>query len=100
MIYLGIDLHKRYSYVVAIDETGKVVSQKKMLHSKDEWHNYIKSLKEPVNAVIEATINWYFLVDWLESMVEKVILANPYKTKVIAAAKIKTDKPEERPSKR
>ena len=62
MVYLGIDLHKRYSYAVAVDETGKVISQKKMLHSKDDWYHYIKYLIEPVNAVIEATINWYFLM--------------------------------------
>lgn len=92
MVYVGIDLHKRYSYVVAIDEEGSIISKRKILHVKDEWINYIKSFSTGVYAVVEATINWYFLTEWLEPLVEKLVLANPFKVRVIAEAKIKTDK--------
>lgn len=53
---------------------------------------YIRSFSEPVEAVVKSTLNWYFLVDWLQPVVERIVLANPLKVKAIAEAKIMTDK--------
>ena len=91
MVHIGIDLHKRYSYVVAISDKGTVINQKTMPHSRQNWSSYIKAFYEPAQAVVESTVNWYFLADWLNPLVHKLVLANSFKTKAIAGAKIKTD---------
>ena len=41
---------------------------------------------------LEATRNWYWMYDFLEDMVQDIKLAHPPKTKLIAEARIKTDK--------
>lgn len=43
-------------------------------------------------AALEATRNWGLIYDWLEEMLDEVVLAHPLKTRAIAEAKIKTDK--------
>ena len=42
--------------------------------------------------MIEATRNWTVMFDWLDELVDEVVLAHPLKVKAIAEAKIKTDK--------
>src|SRR5205807_7293515 len=44
------------------------------------------------HAVMEATRNWTVMFDWLDEIVDEVVLAHPLKVKAIAEAKIKTDK--------
>ena len=41
---------------------------------------------------MEATRNWTVIFDWLDELVDEVVLAHPLKVKAIAEAKIKTDK--------
>jgi transposase len=41
---------------------------------------------------MEATRNWTVMFDWLDELVDEVVLAHPLKVKAIAEAKIKTDK--------
>jgi transposase len=54
--------------------------------------NYFKSFKpEETKVVLEATGNWYWLADLLEEANLTHILAHPYKTRIIAESKIKTD---------
>jgi len=45
-----------------------------------------------MEVAIEATPSWYWLYDHLEDEGFKVKLSHPLKTKVIAYAKVKTDK--------
>ena len=44
--------------------------------------------------VFEASMNWHWLFELLETEVsgERIFLANPFKTRIIAEAQIKTDK--------
>ena len=44
--------------------------------------------------VLEAGMNWYWLFEILEKEMpaEVIILANPFKTRIIAEVQIKTDK--------
>jgi hypothetical protein len=51
-------------------------------------------LDGPSKAVVEACWNWGLIHDELEELeqVEEVVLAHPYKTRLIADAQIKTDR--------
>lgn len=92
MVYLGIDLHRRFCYVVAVDVSGSIVQEQRILHSQADWDRFLSSLKEPVMAVVESTFNWHFLANWLQAKVVKLVLANPFKVKAIAEAQIKNDR--------
>jgi transposase len=95
MLYMGIDLHKRYLFSTIIDEGGKEVERARVENKKSSILSYIKQIKEideDISAVVEATSNSSKLYDELENVVDDICLANPLKTKAIASARIKTDK--------
>jgi transposase len=92
---MGIDQHKRYSKVNVVDQIGDLIEEKKLYHQdKQGMLNYFKSFpSDETKITLEATGNWYWLVDLLEEAGHKknTILAHPYKTRIIAESKIKTD---------
>ena len=91
MNYVGVDYHKRYSVAAVVEDHGVVLATKRLDNRAEAFHAFLKPFS-PAKAVIEATRNWGVGVDLLEEEVEKVVLAHPAKVKVIAEAKIKTDK--------
>jgi transposase len=95
MLYMGIDLHKRFMFATVIDENGKEVERARVENKKSSILTYIeqiKSIDEDISAVVEATSNCSKLYDELENLVDSICIANPLKTKAIASARIKTDK--------
>jgi transposase len=94
MLYMDIDLHKRFMFTV-IDEAGKGVERARVENKKSSILAYIELLKqidEDISAVVEATSNFSKLYDELENVVDDICLANALKTKAIASARIKTDR--------
>lgn len=94
MNYIGIDYHKKYSHVTAINEEGKVISSKRLDNKIEVFEDFFRDLDSPSQAVIEASRTWGVMFDLLEGIagVESVTLAHPQKVRAIAEAKIKTDK--------
>jgi transposase len=88
--YLGVDLHRRRSYVVLMDNQGKLIDQRRL--PNDAMPDYVAQLPKSTFAVLEATGNWSYMYDVLEEGADKVVLAHPKRVKAIAAARIKTDK--------
>jgi transposase len=88
--YLGIDLHRKRTYMVLMDAQGQVSQQRRF--DNDKLEAYIRDLPKDTLAVIEATGNWGWLYDALKAQGIEVILAHPKKVRAIAAARIKTDK--------
>jgi transposase len=91
MHYIGVDYHKRYSYVVVKDEQGKREQKGMVNNTKEEFENFLKPYL-PGKAALEATRNWGLIYDWLEEILDDVALAHPLKVRAIAEARIKTDK--------
>jgi transposase len=89
--YIGVDYHKKYSYVVVKDKEGKVERRGKVDNSKEEFRELLKPYQAG-KAVLEATRNWGLIYDWLEEILDDVALAHPLKVRAIAEARIKTDK--------
>ena len=54
--------------------------------------DYATQLPQHTLAVVEATGNWSYMYDVLKPYVDTVVLAHPKQVRVIAAAKVKTDK--------
>jgi len=88
-VCIGIDVHKRYSYVAVVDESGKVKEEARIENSRESLERFA-SKYEGAKAVIEATGNYRFIYDILENYMD-VKLAHPYKTRAIAEARIKND---------
>lgn len=88
--YLGVDLHHRRSYVVLMDQDGKVKEQRRL--PNDAMPDYVAGLPKQTMAVLEATGNWSYMYDVLAAHVDKVVMAHPKRVRAIAAARIKTDR--------
>lgn len=92
MHYVGVDYHKRSSYVRVVDERGKVVKEGQIANTRDAVAALLEGRAEGASAVLEAGRNWAVMYDWLEELVDAVTLAHPAKVRVIAEAKVKTDR--------
>jgi len=91
MNYIGVDYHKKYSYMVVKDENGNVAGRGTVNNTKEEVQQFLEPYR-PGMAVVEATRNWGLIYDWLDEVLDDVALAHPLKVKTIAEARIKTDK--------
>jgi transposase len=91
--YLGIDLHKRYSQVCAVNGSGEVVENIKLDNKDEILFPFFSQYQHKSQAVVEAIGFNGWLIDILEKRFKiPTVIANPVKVKAIASAKIKTDK--------
>ena len=96
MKYVGIDVHKKMCQAAVLDEDGELLDQIRFLNKKEEIKDFAMKLltfRDDVKAVVESTGNlWIQIHDILENFGIDVALSSPTKTRLIAEAKIKTDK--------
>ena len=95
MNYVGIDIHKKYSVLCAQDGRGTKLKEARIeANCGQSYRRFFSELEGPSRAVLEACWNWGLTHDLLEEIeeVEEVVLAHPYKTRLIADAQIKTDR--------
>ena len=92
MEYVGVDHHKKFSYLTIEDERGRVLRQGRVNNDQQSLKRFLGEKDIQRKAVLEAGRNWTVMHDWLEEEVDEVQLAHPKKVKAIAEAKIKTDK--------
>jgi transposase len=87
-----MDLHKKTTYVTLMNEKGKVLQQQRIPSTRAAVGELIDAFPKSLHVALEATRNWYWMYDFLENRVQDIKLAHPPKTKLIAEARIKTDK--------
>lgn len=97
MNHLGIDVGKRKCRAALKDDRGRILDEFFFGNSYQGILELIKRIPDhgtkKCNAVLESTGNmWMRIHDTLEDNGIDTILANTYKTKIIAQAKIKSDK--------
>src|SRR6266481_7157393 len=95
MQYVGIDYHKRYSVLCATDERGQELKRRQINgNSASGFAQFFAELGQESKVVMEACWNWGWLYDLLVQIdgIDEVVLAHPYKTRLIAEAQIKTDR--------
>lgn len=90
--YSGIDLHSTNSVVVVSDEADRVLYRRRLPNNLEG----ILAALEPHRAelagvVVEATYNWYWLVDGLQAAGYRVHLANPGANKQYSGLKHRDD---------
>ena len=94
MNYVGIDIRKRYCVLVAIDERGQDLARGRIDgNSACGFAQFFAAVAGPSKAVLEVCLELgriHHLLKEIDS-IEKVVLAHPLKTRLIADAQIKTD---------
>jgi transposase len=91
-LFVGMDLHKNTSTFCVKDYQGNILKQEKVLTDKNQIRQFLNSLGQPASVVLEPVSQWYTFADMIENLGNEVHLAHPLKVKVIASARIKTDK--------
>jgi transposase len=90
---IGIDQHKYFSQIKVMDTYGKHIDQCRLEHSdREAMKAYFSQFPQGTSAAIEATGFTYWLTDLLMETGIDVHMAHPFKVKLIAEAKVKTDK--------
>lgn len=92
MNYLGVDCHKRKSFLTAMDQEGNILGRWNVFNEGRELDQIFLKVGNDFSAVLEASGTWPVMYDLLEERVSKVTLAHPLKVRAIADAKIKNDK--------
>jgi transposase len=92
MYYVGIDLHKRTVWMCVLDSEGRSVHSIRLHAGPDSLKAFFKKVPRPFKVAVEATYNWYYVVDIAEQYAEKVYLANSYELKAFAKRHKKNDK--------
>jgi len=92
-VYIGIDLHSNNSVVVAIDETGRKVYEKRLRNDLQLIKAELSQFrKQCAGVVMEWTFNWYWLVDGLMEEGYESHLANPAAIQQYKGLKFSDDK--------
>ncbi|WP_435011796.1 IS110 family transposase (plasmid) [Tundrisphaera lichenicola] len=91
--YVGLDLHKQFIEVCALDDKGKVAYRGRTGCLRQELEAFARAqLTKTDHIALEATTNTWAVVNVLRPFVARVVVGNPLKTRAIAEAKVKTDK--------
>lgn len=92
MNFVGVDLHKKLIMICVMDEHRSVKARKTFACGEPRKIAESFAALRPFRVVIEATSSYPWLVEILEPLAEKVVLANPSKLRVIAESTKKTDR--------
>jgi transposase len=92
MVYLGVDLHRKVSHVVALDDTGREILSRRFEHSPEAFRRVFGELEpEPISVAFEATYGWGWFADLLADAGIEAHMAHPLATKAIGAGRVKND---------
>jgi len=95
MMYVGVDVHKNFCQSAMMDDAGHIVKEDRFPNTDEGIQSFISRLVgfDDVRVVLESTGSlWMKLYDAIEEHGLEAVLSNPYKTRLIAEARIKTDK--------
>ncbi len=88
--FVGIDLHRNRSHVVALNERGEQVLSRRINNCARSVLECLEGLDEP-RVAVEATYGWEWLVELFEDHQIDHALSHPSATRAIASARVKTD---------
>jgi len=90
--YIAFDSHKQYSWVEREEvETGRV-RQCRLSHARGSISEFLKTCAPGTPVAIEATANWYWIIDEIEQAQCVPRLVHPRKAKLMMGQINKTDK--------
>jgi transposase len=92
MMFVGIDLHRNRSQLVAMDETGEIKLKRAIRSRPPEFLETLASLgAQPLEVAFEATFGWGWLADLFDTEGITAHMSHPLATKAITSARVKND---------
>src|SRR5579875_3187343 len=88
---IGLDIHREFAQAVAL-EGDKFTQLGRVQLDRESLVAFGRRLRPDDEVVLEATGNTFAVVRILRPIVGKVVVANPLQVRLIAYAKIKTDR--------
>jgi transposase len=88
---VGIDLHRRRSVIVRMDQAGKRLGTKRIDNDPMALAAEMTNAGEHPQVVLEATYGWYWAADVLQDVGAQVHLAHPLGVKGFAYRRVKND---------
>lgn len=93
MRFVGLDVHKRIVQACVLDHRGSPMQTRRFSLSASSLQEFATAyLGADCCVALEATTNTWAVVDVLAPHCQRVAVSNPMRTKLIAGAKIKTDR--------
>jgi transposase len=93
MRFIGLDVHKRIVQACVLDANGVQLNMLRFNLTAETLAGFAQHhLDEDCALALEASTNTWAVVDVLSPFCQRIVVSNPMRTKVIASAKVKTDK--------
>ena len=92
MIHVGVDLHRRFCYCTAVKASGEVIVQRSVPNEAHSLRQFLRSLPEKPQVVVEACGFWPAFKRAIESAAARVVMVHPQRVKAIASARLKNDR--------
>jgi len=89
--YIAFDSHKRYSWVDRESHSGQHHGHR-LEHAPGAVRNYLSGCEPGTAVAVEATGNWYWIIDEIEQAGLQPKLVHPRKAKLMMGQTNKTDK--------
>lgn len=90
--YITLDAHKYYSLAAREDIATRKISHTRINHEPGCIRRFLADVEPGTTVAVEATGNWYWIVDEIELAGCKPALVHPRKAKVMLGCINKTDK--------
>lgn len=90
--YITLDAHKHYSFAAREKIAGGKVSHSRINHEPGCIARFLAGTEPGTTVAVEATGNWYWIVDEIESAGCRPALVHPRKAKLMLGCINKTDK--------
>jgi transposase len=90
--YIAFDSHKRYSWVDRQDHSTGKSNGYRLEHAPGAVRNYLSGCEPGTAVAVEATGNWYWIIDEIEQAGLQPLLVHPRKAKLLMGQVNKTDK--------
>lgn len=84
MVYVGVDLHRKSSYVAVVADDGELLASRRIASQPDEFLRVFGELEaEPSGVAFEATYGWGWFADLLSDIGIPAHMVHPLATKAI-----------------
>lgn len=90
--YVGLDLSKTSTMATAVDPLGHRIRQEKLAPTDEELVDFLERIPDPKLVVMESCNVWEHTYDAAASTGAEVLLANPFKVRLVSKATLKTDR--------
>ena len=93
VVYVGLDLHKKTIQIAAVDDSGTELMNKKIQNTREALAGETSKVPGNSKYVIESSSVWEEVYRHMRNELGlDMVLSDPYKTRLIAESKKKTDK--------